>query len=507
MRFSLRPYQEIDVGRLRAEFRAGRKAPIYVLPTGGGKTVSFCHITAEAVAKGNRVWLLTHRNEILEQISRALTGFDVPHGVIAAEYDEQPNRPAQVASVQSLARRLGRYQVPDLIICDEVHHFTSPLFRRIIEMYPHTPRLGVTATPCRTDKKGLGTLFDSLVLGPSCADLIRDQWLCKPVYYAPAPGSLPDFSGIKKLAGDLNAGELEQFMLAKPAITGHAIEHYRKHIAPAPALVFVVTLKHGEEVVKQFNEAGLRAAMIEGGTDKVTRRAMIADLSEGRLDVMVSCSLISEGFDVPVCGGCILLRRTESLTLHLQQLGRALRIYPGKKRAVICDAVGNLFTHGFAETPRQWSLDGGATNPNGAGRIAVRQCPECFCCHSPAAQCPECGHQYKTEEKLPRQVDGELYEIGDEAWAAKEKATDIMVEWILAFGTRADPTMHVYEDAERRFDEGHGHHPDWNMKQLLAWGKRRQFKNAGYWAMQTIKRRRAASTPASPILKLAEATR
>jgi superfamily II DNA or RNA helicase len=148
-------------------------------------------------------------------------------------------------------------------------------------------------------------------------------------------------------------------------------------------------------------------------------------LGDGRLKVLTSCEIINEGFDLPVVSAAILLRHTESLGLHLQQIGRVLRVSEGKKNAFILDHVGNLARHGFAEDVRDWSLDGrkkGKKSRDDEPTVNVRQCPSCYACHPPEPTCPSCGHVYEIKAREIEVVEGQLEEVDVEALRREKKA-------------------------------------------------------------------------------------
>lgn len=181
---TLRPYQERVMDDLRDAFRQGNRAPLLVLPTGGGKTIIFSHIAATAAGRGRQVLILVHRRELITQASRKLTAVGVEHGIIAAGMPGS-DHPVQVASVQTLARRLRCIEwKPTLIIIDEAHHATAGQWSQVLEHWPEAYRLGVTATPCRLDGRGLRDAFDVMVKGPSMADLIFAGYLTGARIYA-----------------------------------------------------------------------------------------------------------------------------------------------------------------------------------------------------------------------------------------------------------------------------------------------------------------------------------
>lgn len=432
----LRSYQISAVEGIRAALKNGSKAPLLVLPTGGGKTIVFSHIAANASAKNKRVLVLVHRIELMRQTSEKLQFFGVRHGLINPQYTPDLHAKVQVASVQTLIKRIEKYRPyfqPDLIIVDEAHHAVAGTWRNIIAAYPNAKILGVTATPIRGDGKGLGVesggIFDELVMGPQISELIAMRHLVGTKVYAP---SVVDLSGVRTKMGDYDKKEIES-RVDKPSITGNAVEHYRRICDGTPAVAFCVSIAHAEHVAAEFTAAGYRAFSVDGSMEDGERKRLLNGLGDGSVQVICSCDLISEGTDIPAIGCAILLRPTQSLSLFLQQVGRALRPCEGKEYAVILDHVGNVLRHGLPEEDRQWSLDGiqkASKKDKQEPSIKLKQCPQCYIVHEPQPdrRCPECDHEYVV--KPQRQLEekgGELQEITKEAAIAlqKERAKEV----------------------------------------------------------------------------------
>jgi superfamily II DNA or RNA helicase len=406
---ALRSYQERGVADIRVEFARGARAVLYQAPTGSGKTVLFAYLLANAVARGNRVVILGHRQEIVDQIDTALTGLAVPHGIIAAGHVETPDMPVQVASVATLVRRLDRLRHIDLLVIDEAHHAVAGTWRAIINTVPDARILGVTATPERLDGQGLGDIFEALIGGPTVADLIEGKFLSKFTAYAPARDL--DLSGIRTRMGDFATDQLAGVMSGTMVI-GSAVEEYTRLCPGAPAIAFCVDIKHSKLVADRFAKAGYRAAHVDGDTPRDERRKLIHPVATGEIQVLSNCGLISEGLDVPDVVAAILLRPTQSLALYLQQVGRALRPTPGKNRALILDHAGNTHRHGPADATRAWSLDGKAKTR--APAPAVRRCKECGALNSITAEvCEACGAElYRKPPVIRTEVaTGTLIEI------------------------------------------------------------------------------------------------
>lgn len=474
----LRWYQEDAVKDVRNSFIEGFKSPLLVLPTGGGKTVIFCHIAYTTASRGKRVLILVHRVELLRQTSNKLREAGVSHGLINPKYTPNITAPVQVASVQTLVNRLDKIPPPDLIIIDEAHHALAGNWKKIINHYPHARVLGVTATPCRGDGTGLGIeaggVFDDLVMGPQIPELIKEGFLVKPVIYAPKERL--NLTAVKIVRGDYDNRQIAE-LVDKPQITGNAVEHYRKLCPGVPAVVFCVSVNHAQHVAEEFRQAGYRAYHADGTLDDDIRVRILNGLGDGTVDVVTSCDLISEGTDIPAIGCAILLRPTKSTGLYLQQVGRALRTSDGKTQAIILDHVGNVITHGLPDEARQWSLDGDKKTKRKAKddevNIKVTHCPSCFCIHEPNGHnvmtesgwnpaCPSCGHIYEKKEKTgePETVDGELTQITEQQRemmkrqkvieVAKAKTLEELERLGKARGYKPTWAKYVFESREKK---------------------------------------------------------
>lgn len=416
----LRQYQQDGVKQIRQEFIKGKKAPLYVLPTGGGKTVVFSYIAKNAVAKGNRVFILVHRIELLRQTSESLYTNDCGRGLVNPKYTPNVMELCQVASVQTLVRRLDKLPEPSLIVIDEGHHATASQWRKILERYPRAKVLGVTATAIRTDGKGLGVdfggVYDSIVIGPQIADLIKMGFLCKPVVFASRQKL--NLAGLKMTGGDYNSGDLAELMDEKE-ITGDAVDHYRRICPGVPAVAFCVSIAHAMHVSEQFRAAGYTSEHIDGEMTDDNRKRILRGLATGEINVVTSCDLISEGTDIPVVTCGILLRPTKSLGLYIQQVGRVLRISPGKTEAIILDHAGNVFAHGLPDAPREWSLEGIVKKKKRKDKDPLpklKQCDKCYAIHEPAPKCPVCGFTYIVVGRdMPDVVAGDLEMISETA--------------------------------------------------------------------------------------------
>jgi DNA repair protein RadD len=447
---NLRPYQQEAVANIRQAFSERHRSVLFVLPTGGGKTVLFSHITEQAAARGNRVCILVHRAELLRQASASLTAMGVPHGLVAANHSMDLSRRVQVASVQTLARRLHLFpqQFFQLLVVDEAHHSNAGTWAKVLGHFSSACVLGVTATPCRGDGRGLGEWYSAMVEGPSSQWLTDNGYLAQAKVYAPPIGF--DARQVRTRMGDFDLNQASEQLQARQAM-GDCLAHYRQHLDGQTAIAFCCSIAHAEGVAELFNSNGVAAASIDGTMDAANREQLLADLAIGRIRVLTSCALIGEGVDVPSVSGCILLRPTQSVSLHLQMIGRCLRPQDGKQ-AVVLDHVGNTQRLGHHLEDREWSLDGVKKRQRDSAP-SVKICPQCFAAmSSQARQCPECGHEFAPEKRELQHVPGQLQEV-----------------------TRGIPRARFHEQRQAQ-----------TLEDLIAVGERRGMKNPRGWARHVM---------------------
>ena len=388
----------------------GHKAPLIVAPCGFGKTVLFSYFTRKAIEKGNRVMILAHRDELLDQISDTLNEFQVGHSFIAAGRWCSIRSLVHVASVFSLVKRLHKIPKPDIIICDEAHNFCSGgTWSKIFNAYPEAWRIGVSASPLRLSGEPLGDAFDDLIVGPTTRELIDAGDLCE---YRLFGAKNIDTSKIHTQMGDFNKKELNNAM-DKSVITGNAVAEYTKYCAGKRAIVFCCSIKHAENVAEEFRKAGYTAGIIEGRMPKDARKRLVDSFRRGDIQVLTSINVISEGFDLPAIEVAIMLRPTKSLRLWIQQSGRALRNCPGKKEAFILDHAGNSERLQFWPCDTyDWSLNGTKKKPKEDNGPKIRLCSSCFGANeSWRKQCKYCNKEFTVVSREPDKEEGDLHEI------------------------------------------------------------------------------------------------
>jgi superfamily II DNA or RNA helicase len=356
MSYQLRPYQSDLLDRLSQSSKAGMRRVMLQLPTGGGKTVVFSHLVQTFAASGKTVLVLAHREELIKQAADKITAMTgIEPGIIKAGYKPDYSLTIQVASIQSLTRRLKHCPQFDLIVVDEAHHSTANSYRSILSHFPSSKILGVTATPIRLDGSGFRGLFDDLICGVTVKQLIEMGSLSPYRYYAPERSM--SLVGVKKRGGDYSA---ESIALANPSesVAADCLKAYGDYLEDKQAVIFAVSVAHSLAIACTFCANGIPTAHLDGNSDSDTRSRTMAAFREGRIRVLTNCALFDEGLDIPGLDGVILARPTASLGRYLQMVGRALRPSPSKPHANIIDLAGNWERHGLPDDERLWSLDG-----------------------------------------------------------------------------------------------------------------------------------------------------
>lgn len=382
----LRNYQEKLVADARSAIQRGRKAVCCVLGCGGGKSIIQGTIAQLTTKRKNRVLFLVHRKELCQQIEGTFKVCGVDFKLCS------------VMMVQTACRRLHKMPRPDLIIVDEAHHILSASYIKILEYYKGVPVLGFTATPSRMNEGGLGAVFEELILSVSTEWLIENHYLAPYRYYSV---QLADASKLHTKRGDYDRAELEELM-NKSAIFGGAVENWLKLANGKKTIVYCSSIETSKNTVKAFQDAGIAAAHLDGTTPKAERESVVNAFRSGEIKVLSNVDLFGEGFDVPDCEAVVLLRPTQSLTLHIQQSMRSMRYDPKNpdKVAIILDHVGNYTRHGLPDDEREWSLETKAKKSKKKDEKPIKQCPVCFSVIDSSVKiCPYCFHEFKPEPR------------------------------------------------------------------------------------------------------------
>lgn len=437
----LHPDQEEVVDRVRAAMRRSRSV-LLQSPTGSGKTVMASWIVRSGMAKGSTIWFVVPRRELLRQTSETFDEAGIRHGIISAGFAPNPFAQVQVATSQTLTRRLkDGLEMPKLVIVDECH-FGGATTARVIAACKDGGAwvLGLSATPLRMDGKGMGDWYQSMVEGQPIRDLIDAGRLSDYRIFAP---SKPDLTGIKVSGGDYARGELSERMEKDRVLIGDAVRHYREKAMGRLCVAYCVSVAHAQRVASMFTAAGIPAESIDGSMGDADRQRIIRNFAERRTLVLANCELLTFGFDLARSAGMDVtvealsdLRPTKSLPLQMQKWGRSLRAKPFA--AIILDHAGNVHEHGLPDEERSWSLEG-RQKRDGDTAPPTKQCEVCHCVyHAILQECPECGHANETAGD-PRGIeerDGELDEITERPTKREEQRMAQSLDELIALGRR-----------------------------------------------------------------------
>lgn len=340
----LRPYQQEAKQAVFHEWDTGNRKTLLVLPTGCGKTVVFAKITEECVRSGERVLILAHRGELLEQAADKIgkaTGLKcavekAENSCIGSWYR------VVVGSVQSLMRekRIGQFANDyfDTIIVDEAHHCISDGYQRVLQHFDQAKVLGVTATPDRGDMKNLGSFFDSLAYEYTLPQAIKEKYL-SPIKALTIPLTL-DMSGVSVQAGDFRAADIDT---ALDPYLYQIADEMAAHCANRKTVVFLPLIKTSQKFRDILNSKGFRAAEVNGNSDD--RAAILSDFDAGRYNVLCNSMLLTEGWDCPSVNCIVVLRPTKVRSLYCQMVGRGTRLCDGKDDLLLLDFLWHTERH------------------------------------------------------------------------------------------------------------------------------------------------------------------
>jgi DNA repair protein RadD len=415
-KLSLRPYQGATLAKLEAALVGGSRRILVTLPTGSGKTVIAAAILEREVDKHRRALFLCHRRELITQASRKLHDLGVDHGIILPGFPTRLGERVQVASIATLHARAMRsraMELPpaDLVIVDECHHARARSWRRLIEAYPDEIIIGLTATPCRGDGRGLGAIFEVLIETATVGDLIAAGYLVATRVYAPAR---PDLTGIRVERGDYAERQLAE-RVNTGQLVGDIVEHWHRLAERRPTVVFAVDRAHSVHLRDEFRRSGVLAEHVDGSIPLEERDAILAKLASGVVEVVCNCAVLTEGWDCPEVSCIVLARPTKSLGLYRQMTGRSLRPSAGKSDALVLDHAGAVFQHGFAEDPIAWTLSEDQCAENKSHGVrgtykapSLTTCPECSAVRFEGQQCPVCNWRRVTKPRSVEIANGEL---------------------------------------------------------------------------------------------------
>lgn len=407
----------------------GRKPRIVVRAACGfGKTFLSAFMTKSALERGGSAAFLCHRSFLLDQTSQTFDRVGIPHSFLAAGKWLNRFDNCHIGMIGSMRTRQDKIKPPSICFIDEASHCVAETWRRVIEAWPETTFILLTATPSfRTDGKGLEELADGIVHGPSEAELIRSGALSDYIWYAP---SKPDLSGVHTRMGDYVNSEVEAEM-SKAVIVGNIVQSYKKYADGTRAIYFAPSIKLSRQYAQAFTDAGIPAVHIDADSTDWERKSAAIHMASGDLKIITNMGIATMGYDLAAQAGrpvtietVGLCRPTKSFPLLVQMAMRAMRAkpYPG----IILDHAGSLEEHQWLPDDEvEWDLSGAKRKPVSE---LVGHCDNCGShLRRGAVVCANCGtavdrKKNRTAERVDiEHVEGDLEIVDREARRRAER--------------------------------------------------------------------------------------
>ena len=364
----LRDYQQEMKLRLFEEWELHRSVMVQ-MPTGTGKTHLLAAVVKEFLCGGGvgmRVWIVAHRRELVEQIEETVARYGMgkepdksaKNGRTGKDSMPEESGRVRVVSIQWLSRNWKNIEeAPGLIVIDEAHHALAETYRELWKRYPEARKLGMTATPCRLNRKGFTDLFDTLITSWSIAEFIGRGWLSSFDYVSIRANSreqrLVDSLKKRGADGDYQVKEMNAVLNRETGIR-QLYESVRRYAAGKKGIVYAVSIAHARQIAAYYSLHGVESVAIDSRTPALERKELVEDFRRGRISVLVNVDIFSEGFDCPDVEFVQLARPTLSLAKYLQQVGRGLRKSDNKESCVLIDNVGLHRIFGLPVRDRDW---------------------------------------------------------------------------------------------------------------------------------------------------------
>ena len=363
MNEGLRDYQQEMLDRLYDAWRTYQSVMVQ-MPTGTGKTVLLAEVirqftmhNSQCIDEGG-VLIVAHRIELIEQISRTLDRFGIVHGLIVSGKAIDRTKPVQVASIQTLSRRIEQTAIdPSLVVIDEAHHALAKTYKMLWDRWPSAKFLGLTATPCRMNHAGFTELFRRILVSWPIQEFIDKGWLSDFDYISDRPDN-PMMQRIARLEKRGADGDYQTKEMAAVMDVPESIEHlfgtYKQYVDGKKGIVYAIDREHARHITEYYQEHGVSCCWIEAKTPAAERERLIEDYRADRIKVCVNVDILGEGVDFPEVEFIQLARPTLSLSKYLQQVGRGMRVSEGKECVTILDQVGLYQTFGLPTDERDW---------------------------------------------------------------------------------------------------------------------------------------------------------
>ncbi|WP_455668144.1 DEAD/DEAH box helicase, partial [Phocaeicola sp.] len=345
---NLRDYQQEMKVRLFEEWNLHRNVMVQ-MPTGTGKTHLLTAIVKEFLHRSDtQVWIVAHRRELVEQIEETVAKYGIK------KEDER----VKVMSIQWLSRNWKDIdREPGLMVIDEAHHALAETYRELWERYPEARKLGMTATPCRLNRKGFTELFDALITSWTISEFIGKGWLSVFDYVSIRANSveqrLIDTLRKRGADGDYQVKEMNEVLNRRSSI-GRLYESIEKYAPGKKGIVYAISIAHARQIATYYSARGVIAVAIDSKTPALERKRLVEDFRQGKIKVLVNVDIFSEGFDCPDVEFIQLARPTLSLAKYLQQVGRGLRKSGNKESCMLIDNVGLYRIFGLPTRKWDW---------------------------------------------------------------------------------------------------------------------------------------------------------
>ena len=431
----LRAYQQNAIDSIRKKISEGKRAPLCVSPTGSGKTVILSEIIKLHLQKSssNKVLLVAHRRELIGQAATTLLKFGITNiGEIIPGAPYRAGAKVQVASTQTLRAR-EMFPSATLVIFDEAHHYSSDDYSILAAGYPNSIRLGFTATPIRSDGRGMSPAFDSIVVVSTIKELTYEGFLVPCKVIAP------------------------EIPLKRPALACKPVEAFEQHAKDRKTVVFAEFVKDAELFRQQFIERGHKAVVITGEMNQDERRHAFKEHERGA--TLINCMVLTEGWDSPETSCAILARGCGSVGTYLQIVGRILRSHPNKRDAVLIDLPGRAFhTHGAPDEDREYSLTG-----KGIRRKTGDEVKFCSACGNPLDEypCEFCGNNPAGDRYLDPKYTGDR--LAERYAAKRSESVPARIESLARWMTESRAKGWKPWSALSKFQAVYGYKPDAEM--------------------------------------------
>lgn len=416
MKFKPYDFQQKVYDDVMCEIEKGERSIIAQLPTRAGKSI-IATLLIEYFSGIQRqpVYFVGHKTILISQMSADLTEHGIKHGIIAPWAPQLKYR-TQVISKDTLFNRYKKmkstgWKAPKLIIVDECHMAMGATYKEILDSYPESIIVGLTATPIRLDQKPLKSIFSSMVIGPSIKELQAKKRLCQ------IESFIVDFddSGLKANSrGDYKRSDVLE-KVDKPAIIKDVVRWWEQLAKGKKTLTFCASIKHAEDIAEEFDLRGYPSVAVSSNDGKIGIKKKLDAYYSGKYINLVSVDLFTMGFTVKECDCILQCRPTESLMIYMQSLGRGMIWLEGKVLTNI-DCVNNWTRHGRPEDDREWTLEG--VNKKDKEIAKLKKCPQCFHPVPVSSRiCPDCDYLWTETAtagcRIPEERSGRMIRLDE----------------------------------------------------------------------------------------------